>query len=378
MKKILLAPDSFKGTLSAIQICDILTQQIRQVFDDVQVVSLPAADGGEGTADCLRAARGGQIKQVQTTGPFSEPITACYTLLEDGTAVVELAAAAGFAQAAHRKDPAAATTYGVGALLRAAAADPQRKGQPILVGLGGSCTNDFGCGLAAACGVKFLDINGKTFVPTGATLSRIAQIDISELDPHLAQAPLIAMTDVTSPLFGPDGAAFVFAPQKGADEAMVQQLDEGLRHVSQIVQRDLGQSVAQLPGAGAAGGAGGGLAAMLDARLQSGIATVLQALQFEQQLTDADLVITGEGRMDRQSVSGKVLSGVAAAAVRAKVPVIAIVGGYDGLQIAEQLGLTAVFSINTLPQPLQISAPHAAQNLAATASNIFRLIRARL
>ena len=172
------------------------------------------------------------------------------------------------------------------------------------MGLGGSCTNDFGCGLAAACGVKFLDINGKTFVPTGATLNRIAQIDISELDPHLAQAPLIAMTDVTSPLFGPDGAAFVFAPQKGADEAMVQQLDEGLRHVSQIVQRDLGQSVAQLPGAGAAGGAGGGLAAMFGARLQSGIATVLQALQFEQQLTDADLVITGEGRMDRQSVSG--------------------------------------------------------------------------
>ena len=375
MEKILLVPDSFKGTLSSRQVCQVMAGQLRRFFPQAQVKSIPVADGGEGSVEAFLAAAGGERRTRTVTGPFGEPVEAFYGILGDGrTAVIEMAACAGLPLAEGRLNPERATTYGVGELLLAAKEAGCTK---AILGLGGSCTNDGGAGAAAALGAKFTRADGTAFVPTGGTLGEIAALDVSPVAQALQGMELTAMCDIDNPLYGEAGAAAVFAPQKGADAAMVARLDAGLRHLGQVSARCLGRDFSHLPGAGAAGGLGFGMAAFCGAQLRMGIDAVLDAVGFDSLLPGTDVVFTGEGKIDSQSARGKVVSGVAARCRKAGVPVVAVVGQIDqGFEEMYQQGLTAVFSINRAAQPFTESRFHAGENLALTMENIARLLAA--
>ena len=371
MERYVLVPDSFKGTLGSGEICAILREEILRAKPDAEVVSIPVADGGEGSVDAFLTAVGGQRVQVPCHGPHMEEMTGFYGLLPDGTAVVEMAAAAGLPLAGNRLEPDTATTYGVGELMADAAA---RGARCIILGLGGSATNDGGCGAAAALGARFLDGQGKTFLPTGGNLDRIARIDLG------GQRPLpeiTVMCDIDNPLCGPTGASEVFGPQKGADPEMVRRLDGNLRHLAEVIRRDLGAEILDLPGAGAAGGMGGGAAAFWNGKLQMGIETVLDTVDFDEIVRGARLVITGEGCLDGKSLRGKVVSGVAARARRAGVPVVALVGavgeGADGIY---DLGVCGVFTTNHRPEPFEEARLHAADNLRRTIRNLMGFLKA--
>lgn len=375
MEKILLVPDSFKGTLSSRQVCQVMAGQLRRFFPQAQVKSIPVADGGEGSVEAFLAAAGGERRTRTVTGPFGEPVEAFYGILGDGrTAVIEMAACAGLPLAEGRLNPERATTYGVGELLLAAKEAGCTK---AILGLGGSCTNDGGAGAAAALGGKFTRADGTAFVPTGGTLGEIAALDVSPVAQALQGMELTAMCDIDNPLYGEAGAAAVFAPQKGADAAMVARLDAGLRHLGQVSARCLGRDFSHLPGAGAAGGLGFGMAAFCGAQLRMGIDAVLDAVGFDSLLPGTDVVFTGEGKIDSQSARGKVVSGVAARCRKAGVPVVAVVGQIgQGFEEMYQQGLTAVFSINRAAQPFAESRFHAGENLALTMENIARLLAA--
>lgn len=375
MEKILLVPDSFKGTLSSRQVCQVMAGQLRRFFPQAQVKSIPVADGGEGSVEAFLAAAGGERRTRTVTGPFGEPVEAFYGILGDGrTAVIEMAACAGLPLAEGRLNPERATTYGVGELLLAAKEAGCTK---AILGLGGSCTNDGGAGAAAALGAKFTRADGTAFVPTGGTLGEIAALDVSPVAQALQGMELTAMCDIDNPLYGEAGAAAVFAPQKGADAAMVARLDAGLRHLGQVSARCLGRDFSHLPGAGAAGGLGFGMAAFCGAQLRMGIDAVLDAVGFDSLLPGTDVVFTGEGKIDSQSARGKVVSGVAARCRKAGVPVVAVVGQIgQGFEEMYQQGLTAVFSINRAAQPFAESRFHAGENLALTMGNIARLLAA--
>ena len=375
MEKILLVPDSFKGTLSSRQVCQVMAGQLRRFFPQAQVKSIPVADGGEGSVEAFLAAAGGERRTRTVTGPFGEPVEAFYGILGDGcTAVIEMAACAGLPLAEGRLNPERATTYGVGELLLAAKEAGCTK---AILGLGGSCTNDGGVGAAAALGAKFTRADGAAFVPTGGTLGEIAALDVSPVAQALQGMELTAMCDIDNPLYGDAGAAAVFAPQKGADAAMVARLDAGLRHLGQVSARCLGRDFSHLPGAGAAGGLGFGMAAFCGAQLRMGIDAVLDAVGFDSLLPGTDMVFTGEGKIDSQSARGKVVSGVAARCRKAGVPVVAVVGQIgQGFEEMYQQGLTAVFSINRAAQPFAESRFHAGENLALTMENIARLLAA--
>lgn len=375
MKKIVLAPDSFKGTLSSRQVCEEIATAAGRVFPGCQVKAVPVADGGEGSVEAFLAAMGGERKELAVQGPFGEELTGFYGLVEGGrTAIIEMAACAGLPLAEGRLDPERATTYGVGQLMVDAARSDCKK---IILGLGGSCTNDGGCGAAAAAGARFFRENGEAFVPTGGTLGEIAGIDLTGLRRAFAGVEIVAMCDIDNPLYGEAGAAYIFGPQKGADPAMVERLDHNLRALEQVVKQALGVDLAQMPGAGAAGGMGYGMAAFFGAKLQPGIETVLDTVGFDRLLEGADLVFSGEGRLDAQSVRGKVVAGVARRAKAAGVPLVALVGQIgQGFEPMYELGLSAVFSINRAAQPLAESAPHAAENLRLAAENVLRLWQA--
>ena len=375
MEKILLVPDSFKGTLSSRQVCQVMAGQLRRFFPQAQVKSIPVADGGEGSVEAFLAAAGGERRMLTVTGPFGEPVEAFYGVLGDGrTAVIEMAACAGLPLAEGRLNPERATTYGVGELLLAAKEAGCTK---AILGLGGSCTNDGGVGAAAALGAKFTRADGAAFIPTGGTLGEIAALDVSPVAQALQGMELTAMCDIDNPLYGEAGAAAVFAPQKGADAAMVARLDAGLRHLGQVSARCLGRDFSHLPGAGAAGGLGFGMAAFCGAQLRMGIDAVLDAVGFDSLLPGTDVVFTGEGKIDSQSARGKVVSGVAARCRKAGVPVVAVVGQIgQGFEEMYQQGLTAVFSINRAAQPFAESRFHAGENLALTMENIARLLAA--
>lgn len=375
MEKILLVPDSFKGTLSSRQVCQVMAGQLRRFFPQAQVKSIPVADGGEGSVEAFLAAAGGERRTRTVTGPFGEPVEAFYGILGDGrTAVIEMAACAGLPLAEGRLNPERATTYGVGELLLAAKEAGCTK---AILGLGGSCTNDGGVGAAAALGAKFTRADGAAFVPSGGTLGEIAALDVSPVAQALQGMELTAMCDIDNPLYGEAGAAAVFAPQKGADAAMVARLDAGLRHLGQVAARCLGRDFSHLPGAGAAGGLGFGMAAFCGAQLRMGIDAVLDAVGFDSLLPGTDVVFTGEGKIDSQSARGKVVSGVAVRCRKAGVPVVAVVGQIgQGFEEMYQQGLTAVFSINRAAQPFAESRFHAGENLALTMENIARLLAA--
>ena len=376
MEKILLVPDSFKGTLSSRQVCQVMAGQLRRFFPQAQVKSIPVADGGEGSVEAFLAAAGGERRTRTVTGPFGEPVEAFYGILGDGrTAVIEMAACAGLPLAEGRLNPERATTYGVGELLLAAKEAGCTK---AILGLGGSCTNDGGAGAAAALGAKFTRADGTAFVPTGGTLGEIAALDVSPVAQALQGMELTAMCDIDNPLYGENGAAYVFAPQKGADGPMVERLDQGLRHLGQVAGRCLGRDLSQMPGAGAAGGLGFGMAAFCGAQLRMGIDAVLDAVGFDSLLPGTDMVFTGEGKIDSQSARGKVVSGVCGRAKRAGVPVIAVVGQIgSGFEPMYDQGLSAVFSVNRAAQPFSESRLHARENLALAMENIARTLALR-
>lgn len=373
MKKIILAPDSFKGTISSTRICDIMESVIKKHHDDIQILKIPIADGGEGTVDCFLQAMGGRKINIPVKGPYFENIDSFYAIMPDKkTAVIEMAAAAGLPLVEGRMNPSLTTTFGVGELMQ----DAVKKGcKKIILGLGGSSTNDSGTGMASALGIKFFDKNNKEFVPTGGTLNNISKIDTSGKLKELEKCDIIAMCDVNNPLYGKNGAAYVFAPQKGADENMVRLLDENLKYLSDVIKNNLGIDLSIVPGSGAAGGLGAGLVAFAGAKIQSGIETILDIVGFDKLLDGADLVLTGEGRIDSQSLSGKAVVGIARKAKLKNVPVIAVVGdSSDNIDAVYNEGITAIISINRSPLPFEVARLKSESNLALTIDSLMRIL----
>lgn len=374
MKKAVLIPDSFKGTLSSSQICEIMGSKINEYFPDCEVVSIPVADGGEGSVDCFITALGGERINVTVKNPYFEDMESFYGITDSGnTAVIEMAACAGLPLIEDRKDPRKTTTYGVGQLILDAA---KRGVKKIIVGLGGSSTNDGGCGAAAAIGVKFFNEKGEKFVPTGGTTHEIARIDMSGKADVLNGIEIITMCDIDNPMYGPIGAAHVFGPQKGADSEMVLFLDEGIKNLSEVIKKDLNKDLSEIPGTGAAGAMGAGMIAFFDSKLQMGIEAVLDTVKFSSVISDADMIFTGEGKIDYQSLRGKVVIGVAKRAKKQNVPVTVIAGGADNdIDRAYDLGVTSIFSINRLPEAFEISRFKSVENMTFAVDNILRLIK---
>jgi glycerate kinase len=370
LKKVVIAPDSFKESLSALAVADAIERGFSQIFPQVQYVKLPMADGGEGTVDSMVAATRGEIVHVEVTGPLGKPVQAFYGLLGDGvTAVIEMAAASGLHLAPHgRRDPCITTSYGTGELMLAAL---DRGVKAIILGIGGSATNDGGAGMMQALGAGLLDERGQPLPPGGAALARLAQIDLSGLDPRLRRLSITAACDVDNPLCGDRGASAVFGPQKGATPQMVAQLDAALQHYGALLEGITGREIVNQPGAGAAGGMGAALLGMLEARLRPGIEIVIETLRLEEAVRDADLVITGEGRLDSQSIHGKTPIGVARVAKRYGLPVVAIAGSLaPDYQVVHQHGIDAAFSVLDRIVTLDEALMEAAHNLEVTARNL--------
>ena len=372
MKKIVVVSDSFKGTLSSSEIGKMVKETAPRFFPGCEVVAIPVADGGEGTVECFLESTASQPVTVNVSGPYGEEVEAVYAR-QGETAVIEMAAAAGLPMVGDRKDPSRTTTYGVGEIMAHAVKNGCKK---ILLGLGGSCTTDGGCGCAAALGVVFKNEDGESFVPVGENMDEIVSIDLAPAKELLEGVEITVMCDVTNPLYGPTGAAYVFGPQKGADPAMVEMLDQKLRVFSQALERKLGSTPEAMPGAGAAGGMGAGCVALMGAVLKPGIEAILDTVGFDASLEGADLVITGEGRIDSQSLHGKVISGVVGRTKPRNVPVIAIVGSIsDDACGAYDLGVGAMFSINRQPLPFKEAAPRSAMSYQRTLEDILRLVR---
>lgn len=352
------------------EICKIAEESFAWILPECELIAIPAADGGEGTVACFLHACRAEAVTIEVSGPFFETLSATYARMPDGTAVIEMAAAAGLPLVGERGNPAVTTTYGVGQMIRHAIEHGSRK---IILGLGGSATNDGGCGCACALGVHFFDKDGKEFIPVGKTLEKIAHLDMRESEELVRNVEICIMSDVDNPLYGERGAAYIFGPQKGADREMVELLDRNLRRFSTVLQKYCGESWMKA-GAGAAGGMGAGCMALLNARMQSGIETVLEMTGFDELLKDCDLVITGEGQIDRQSLDGKLISGILRHTKAGKVPVIALVGSIaeDLGQIPYEMGLTAVFSINRRAEAFSVSGTKSYENYQRTLEDILR------
>lgn len=342
--KIGIAPDSFKGSMTAMQAATCIEKGLRKALGNITVVKVPMADGGEGTAKTIADATGGRMVRRTVTGPLGQPVKASFGLSGDGrTAVIEMAEASGLALLRPaQRNPMRTSTRGTGELISHALKPGVKH---LLVGIGGSATNDGGMGMARALGVRFLDKRGRDVAEGGRGLARVAAIDMSGRDPRLAQVRVEVACDVNNPLTGPRGAAQVYAPQKGATPEMVAQLDAGLANLAAVIKRDLGKDVLKVPGAGAAGGLGAGLMAFLDGELRPGIAIVIDSVQLAKRLKGCHLVITGEGRMDGQTAHGKTPAGVAGVAKSLGLPVIAICGCLGpGVHQVLKIGIDAYFS----------------------------------
>ncbi|WP_419516190.1 glycerate kinase [Megamonas funiformis] len=374
MQNFILVPDSFKGTLSAIEVCNIMKSSIKNLYKDANIISVPVADGGEGTVDAFLYALGGEKKSIWVSDAFNEQkILAHYAMLKDDIAVIEMAACAGLPLVKNRLEPDKTTTFGVGELIIDAINSGAKK---IILGLGGSATNDGGCGMAAALGVKFKDEQDQEFIPTGGTLSQIYKIDMNNIYSKIKDVEFVSMCDVDNPLCGKLGASAVFAPQKGADEDMVKSLDEGLAHLAKIIKRDLHIEVKDIKGAGAAGGLGAGSIAFLQSKLTKGIDVILDTIKFDKLVSKADIVFTGEGKFDSQSLHGKVVMGVANRSQKYKTPVIVVTGAIgENIQEAYNKGITAIFSINKEPMEFSKSALKSKENMILTMENILRLLK---
>lgn len=371
--RIIIAPDSFKGSLTALEVCAAAARGIADLGPGFETVCVPMADGGEGTVQSLIDATGGSLRTATVHGPLGERVEAAYGLLGDGvTAVIEMAAASGLPLVPlDQRNPLHTTTFGTGELIKGALDAGARK---FIVGIGGSATTDAGLGMAAALGAKLLDASGNEVSATGAGLLDLAHLDLADLDPRLAESTIRVACDVDNPLYGPRGAAHVYGPQKGATPEIVEQLDRGLQQFAAVVLRDLKQDLAQLPGAGAAGGLGAGLVAFCGATLEPGVKIVVDTVGLRDKMAGADLCLTGEGRIDFQTAFGKTPKGVADVAAEMGVPVIAF-GGAVALD-AENLQsiFAAVFSICNQPLSLEeaMAPEHASALIAFTAQQIVR------
>ncbi|MDP2857544.1 MAG: glycerate kinase [Bacillota bacterium] len=371
--KVVVAPNSFKGSLDAVRVAAAMKRGILGVDPRVAVVEVPMADGGEGTVEAVTGATGGTIRAVQVTGPTGTPVEARYGILGDKrTAVMEMAAAAGLPLVPeHLRDPLVTTTYGVGEMI----ADAVRQGiRRIVIGIGGSATNDGGAGMAQALGARLLDSTGQPLGPGGAELLRLERVSLDCMPPEIRELEVTVACDVDNPLYGPRGAAAIYGPQKGATPEKVEILDRALRRFAEVVEHDLHIDVASVPGAGAAGGLGAGLMVFLRAELRSGTELVSDVVRLAEKAQGASLVITGEGKMDRQTLMGKVPQGVAGISRRLGVPVVAIVGSYVGpLDEIHAAGIEAVFPALAGPVSLREAMGAAAENIEATTAQVFRL-----
>ena len=373
MDKVVIIPDSFKGTLSSKEATYLMGEAVAEVFPKAERVLLPIGDGGEGTVDAFLAPLGGERMETIVSGPFFTPVASFYGQLPDGTAVIEMAAAAGLPLVGDRREAEKTTTCGVGELMGKALGAGAKN---LILGLGGSATNDGGCGAAAALGAVFLDEVGNSFVPTGATLKAIYRIDMDQLRRRLHGVTVTVMCDIDNPLCGENGAAAVFGPPKGADAAMIHRGDDGLAHLAAVIRRDLGITIADMPGAGAAGGMGAGAAAFFGGSLRRGIDVVLDTVSFEERAAGADMVFTGEGRFDAQSLMGKAVGGVARRAKTVHLPVTVVAGSIaDDVdeEAVREAGIGAFFSINQAPLSFSEAAPRTRENLCRTMKNLLRL-----
>lgn len=373
--KIIIAPDSFKESLSALEAADAIERGFTSVFPDADYRKLPMADGGEGTVQSLVDATNGSIVDQVVTGPLGEPVEAFFGMLGDGkTAVIEMAAASGLHLVpVEKRNPLVTTTKGTGELITAAL---DAGAERLIIGIGGSATNDGGAGMIQALGGRLLDESGREIGPGGGALSQLASIDVSGLDPRIHQVKLEVACDVDNPLTGPRGASAVFGPQKGATDDMVRVLDQHLTHFADVAEKALGTTFRETEGAGAAGGLGWSLLAFLHADLKRGIDIVLEAVDFENEVQDADLVITGEGRIDSQTIYGKTPIGVAKAAKSYDVPIIGIAGSISrDSDAVYQHGIDALFSIVPGAVPLEDAFEHAAEYMERTARDIAASIK---
>ena len=321
-KKVIIASDSFKGTLTSLDICCLFHAKFSKI-DSISPIFLPIADGGEGSLEAISNATDGRFELLEATNLYFQKMRTRFFVDDDNNAYIETASVVGLTLARKDNNPGLVTTYGLGEQIKKAI-DLGIKN--IYLFLGGSASNDGGAGLASALGVEFFDQDKKSFTPTGLTLKNITRIDNTEALKLLKGINLVALSDVASPFYGEEGAAYKFAPQKGATPEQVKELDDGLRHLSEIMKRDLNKDISTTPGAGAAGGLGGGLVGLLNASIVSGINTLLDLIHFDEYLKDADYVITGEGRLDRQTLDGKVIDGIAKRCMKANKPLIILVG----------------------------------------------------
>ncbi len=370
--KIAIAPDSFKECLSAVEVAGAIAKGVRRALPDCDTVCVPMADGGEGTVDALVAATNGRIVELTATGPMGTPVATRYGLLGDGgSAVIEMAAVSGLPLVPpETRDPRIATTYGTGELLRDAL---DRGASRIIIGLGGSATNDGGAGAAQALGVSLRDAGGRELPPGGAALARLATIDLSRRHPRLHPCVLEVACDVDNPLCGPTGASRVYGPQKGAAPAVVDELDAALRHFGEVIEAQLGVPVLDVPGAGAAGGLGAGLVAFAGGVLRPGVDIVADACHLTSRIAGTELVITAEGRIDGQTPHGKTPAGVARAARQLGIPVVAIAGSLGpGHEAVHDCGIREVIPIQAGTMPLAEAMARAPELLAAAAERVAR------
>lgn len=372
--KIIIAPDSFKGTLSSIEVADIIAKEIKKVLPQAKIKKLPLADGGEGTVEALVNATGGKIIHCYVKDPLGRRIKSFFGILGDKkTAVIEMASASGLPLLSLKeRNPLIATTYGTGELVKKAL---DLGGQKIVIGIGGSATVDGGAGMAQALGARLLDKNGKELSFGGGSLGKLAKIDLSLFDKRIKKTEVIIASDVTNPLCGKSGAAKVYGPQKGATPKMVKILEKNLFHYAKIIKKDLKKDILNLPGAGAAGGLGAGLAAFLNAQMKKGVELVLKTMNFEKQLKNTDFVITGEGKIDAQVKYGKTILGVAKLAKKYKIPVIALCGTLtDEAYDLHRYGISVLESIISAPMSLEEAMGKSRELLKKKAGELIRLI----
>ncbi|MBA7576297.1 Glycerate 2-kinase [subsurface metagenome] len=359
--KIVVAPDSFKGSLTAVEVSDAIGLGVREIFPEAEIVKIPMADGGDGTVQCLVNATGGEILKEKVTGPLGDEVLASYGILGDKkTAVIEMAEASGLTLVPENKrNPLITTTYGTGQLIKAALDQGCRK---MIIGIGGSATNDGGAGMVQALGVKLLDRERKEIGFGGGELKKVFRIDTKYLDNRLSETKVLIASDVSNPLCGPKGASRIYGPQKGATPEITEELDKSLAHFAEVIKRDLNKDVKDVPGAGAAGGLGASLMAFLDAELRPGIEIIIEIVKLEQAIKDADLVITGEGKIDSQTIYGKAPIGVAKIAKKYSIPVIAVAAIIsDDADIVHQYGIDTLIKISEPPMSLAEPKPKKVQ-----------------
>ncbi len=370
-KKFILIPDSFKGTMSSGEICDIMEKAVKVHFEDAVTVKIPVADGGEGSVDCFLEAMGGEKVFVDVSGPYFEKVTGYYGIIENGkTAVIEMAQAAGLPMVGENRDASKTTTFGVGEMM----IDAKNKGvEKIIMCLGGSATNDGGAGMLSALGVKFKNKIGEEFVPLGGNLNEIDKIDASNLAKFTSGLKFLTMCDINNPLYGKNGAAHIFGGQKCNDKSILDFLDDNLVAYAKKINEEIGFSDFAYPGGGAAGGMGYAMIAFLQSDMQMGIDAVLDTVGFEEIIKDADVIFTGEGKIDGQSLRGKVVIGVARRAKALGVPVVAFVGDIgDGVAPAYDEGVSSILSINRIAAPFSELKLRAKSDMNLTVDNFAR------